>query len=118
MCYYVYIIVSEVDGTFYKGSCADYEKRLAEHNAGLSRYTSAKVLWRLFYIELHSNKKEPDHFRARVPLSVSNAIKASYSPITSNSTSATLLLPKSMLALKVPTSFTSSTMLMRRRSIS
>ena len=57
MCYYVYIIVSEVDGTFYKGSCADYEKRLAEHNAGLSRYTSAKVPWRLFYVELHPDKQ-------------------------------------------------------------
>ena len=57
MPYYVYILLSEVDGTFYKGSASDYLKRFAEHNAGVSRYTSAKMPWKLIYVEEHPDKK-------------------------------------------------------------
>jgi putative endonuclease len=51
MAYYVYIIESISDGTFYKGYTTDYLKRLAEHNAGESQYTSRKTPWRLVYVE-------------------------------------------------------------------
>ena len=56
--YYVYIIQSEVDGSFYKGFTTDYLKRLAAHNAGLSTYTSRKIPWKLMYVEELPSKKE------------------------------------------------------------
>jgi putative endonuclease len=40
--HYVYIIESLVDGTYYNGYSNDYERRLVEHNAGLSEYTSKR----------------------------------------------------------------------------
>jgi putative endonuclease len=54
--YYVYIIRSLKDGTFYKGYSSDYEKRLEEHNLGLSTYTSTKLPWELVYVESHIKK--------------------------------------------------------------
>ena len=57
MPYYVYILKSEKDGTYYKGSSDNYLKRLEEHNAGLSQYTSYKTPWKLVYVEEHSNKR-------------------------------------------------------------
>lgn len=56
--YYVFILKSEVDGTYYKGFTEDYIKRLKEHNAGLSKYTSGKMPWELIYVESHSAKTD------------------------------------------------------------
>jgi putative endonuclease len=56
--YFVYILISQKDGTFYKGYTSDYQKRLDEHNAGLSKFTSTKLPWQLFYVECHSTKQE------------------------------------------------------------
>ena len=50
--HYVYIIVSLKDGTFYKGYTTNYLKRLDEHYAGLSEYTSNKTPWVLRYVEM------------------------------------------------------------------
>ncbi|MCO5285520.1 MAG: GIY-YIG nuclease family protein [Chitinophagaceae bacterium] len=38
MGYYVYILRSEVDGTYYKGSTEAPVSRLQDHNAGRSYY--------------------------------------------------------------------------------
>ena len=56
--FYVYIIESLMDGTFYKGFSTDYEKRLREHNDGESQYTSSKRPWKLVYVEIHETKTE------------------------------------------------------------
>ena len=56
--YYVYIIESLIDGTLYKGYTTNYMRRLNEHNAGESRYTSKKVPWRLVYVECCKTKTE------------------------------------------------------------
>ena len=56
MNHYVYIIESLVDGTYYKGYTTDYERRLSEHNAGLSVFTSKKIPWHLVYVELCPGK--------------------------------------------------------------
>ncbi len=61
MSYYVYIIQSEIDGTYYKGSSEHPLHRLQEHNAGLSHYTSAKMPWRLIYIEVLPTKSMLEH---------------------------------------------------------
>jgi putative endonuclease len=57
MPYYVYILRSYVDGTFYKGVTTDYHKRLEEHNGALSTYTSTKIPWELFYVELQPDRR-------------------------------------------------------------
>ena len=58
MAWYVYMIQSEVDGTYYKGSSEDPFHRLIEHNSGLSTYTSNKRPWRLVYVEELPSKKD------------------------------------------------------------
>ncbi len=57
MIYYVYILKSQVDGTYYKGITMDYAKRLMEHNSGQSGYTSHKIPWEMIYAEIHPDKK-------------------------------------------------------------
>ena len=53
--YFVYIIKNE-QGIFYKGFTQDVEKRVFEHNNGLSRYTSAKGPWVLVYFKEFETK--------------------------------------------------------------
>ncbi len=55
--FYVYILKSQIDGTYYKGVTMDYLKRLKEHNSGLSEYTSRKMPWKMIYVESHSSKR-------------------------------------------------------------
>ncbi len=56
--YYVYIIQSSVDGSFYKGFTTDYLKRLQAHNEGKSTYTAHKIPWKLVYLEKFDSKTE------------------------------------------------------------
>ena len=58
MSYFVYIIQSEVDNTYYKGYTQNPEQRLCQHNNGKSRYTSNKTPWKLVYLEEYQTKKE------------------------------------------------------------
>lgn len=57
MPFYVYIIKSEVDGNFYKGSSQNPVVRLIQHNRGESLYTSRKLPWTLVYVEECPDKK-------------------------------------------------------------
>jgi predicted GIY-YIG superfamily endonuclease len=47
MKHYVYLIKSDKDGSIYTGCTDNIEKRLDEHNAGLSQYTKTKMPWML-----------------------------------------------------------------------
>ncbi|MFN8208978.1 MAG: GIY-YIG nuclease family protein [Bacteroidales bacterium] len=49
--YFVYVLKSEVDGSFYKGYTQNLEVRIKEHNSGKSPYTSRKIPWKLVYSE-------------------------------------------------------------------
>ncbi len=64
----------------------------------------------------------PSHDQKKPPPLLEKVFKAllldDYSATTSNSTSVWLPLPKSIVALYFPSSFTSSVILIRRRSIS
>lgn len=64
-----YIIKSELTDRYYRGSCKDFEKRLAEHNAGKTRSTKAYRPWVKQYIEEFSNKtdalKREKYFKTR-----------------------------------------------------
>ena len=54
----VYIIRSHTTGTFYKGFCEDFERRLADHNAGRVTSTKHGRPWHRHYVETFSNKTE------------------------------------------------------------
>ena len=58
MKYFVYIIESLQDGTYYKGFTTDYENRLREHNDGQSRFTSTKLPWKIVYVEAFATKRQ------------------------------------------------------------
>jgi putative endonuclease len=47
--YYVYILESLKDGSFYFGQTQDLDSRLARHNAGLEKYTSKKTPWKILW---------------------------------------------------------------------
>ena len=56
MPYYVYIIQSLKDGTYYTGSTQDLDARVQRHNQGRSKYTKPKRPWKLVYSEEHPNR--------------------------------------------------------------
>ena len=58
MAYYVYIIQSFADNTFYKGYTEQPLKRLTQHNAGEMNYTSKKTPWKLVGLLIFASKKE------------------------------------------------------------
>jgi len=68
MSYFVYIIESLKDGTYYVGSTQAITKRLERHNQGRSNYTKSKRPWKLAFCENH-----PDRSSARTR---ENEIKA------------------------------------------
>ena len=58
MSFYVYMLQSDIDGTYYKGSTIYPFKRLEQHNLGFSTYTRSKRPWRMVYVEQLDSKKE------------------------------------------------------------
>jgi putative endonuclease len=57
MPFYVYILQSEIDLSFYKGFSEDVVKRLIQHNDGQSAYTKNKRPWKLVYFEELPDKR-------------------------------------------------------------
>jgi len=55
--YYTYILKSRKDSTFYIGSTKDPLKRLAQHNAGKSRYTKGHRPYEIVYKEGFDNRR-------------------------------------------------------------
>ncbi|QLH48100.1 MAG: GIY-YIG nuclease family protein [Bacteroidota bacterium] len=58
MGWFVYILTSQKDGDFYKGITQNIERRLEEHNSGLSKFTSTKRPWHLVYSKEYESKRE------------------------------------------------------------
>ncbi len=58
MTYFIYILRSEMDGSFYVGYTANLEARVWEHNEGRTGYTSKKRPWQLVYSEQFENKTD------------------------------------------------------------
>jgi putative endonuclease len=56
--YYVYIIQSLKDGSYYKGYSENPISRLNQHNEGKSHYTSLKCPWKLIDLEQYLTKSE------------------------------------------------------------
>ena len=58
MAYYVYILKSLVDESFYKGFTENPVQRLMQHNNGEMNYTSKKTPWKMVCILEFLTKKE------------------------------------------------------------
>jgi len=56
MTYYLYIIQSAMDGSFYIGSTQNLDERLARHNQGRSKFTKPRRPWKLVYHEEHPDR--------------------------------------------------------------
>ena len=56
--YFTYILKSEVKNNHYYGHTSDLEKRLLNHNSGLSRFTKAYIPWKLIYFEKFDTRSE------------------------------------------------------------
>ncbi len=56
--YFVYVLKSLVNGRLYNGSTKDLKRRLFEHNAGKSRYTSLTRPFKLVYKEAYNTRSE------------------------------------------------------------
>ncbi len=54
--FYVYILQSKKDYSFYVGQTDDLEVRVARHNDGGSKYTSSKKPWELVYFETYGTR--------------------------------------------------------------
>ena len=55
--WYVYVLESQQDKSWYIGCTNDLKKRFHEHNTGKSTYTRTKMPWKLIYYEASFNKK-------------------------------------------------------------
>jgi putative endonuclease len=58
MEYWVYILQSEKDGSYYIGYTSDLDERIRRHNHGKSSYTKARVPWKLIYQEVFTTRSE------------------------------------------------------------
>ena len=59
MEFFVYIVYNELGDKYYIGQTYCLEKRIAEHNAGLSKYTSKyKGGWKMVYFEKYDSRAE------------------------------------------------------------
>ena len=56
--FYVYIIESEFDSSFYIGFTSDLGNRLQKHNSARTGYTRRKQPWVLKYFEEFDHKKD------------------------------------------------------------
>jgi len=54
--YFVYLLQSERDKTFYIGSTGDIKNRIKEHNKGKTKSIKHKLPMKLIYFEAYANK--------------------------------------------------------------
>lgn len=60
--YFVYILESGLDGSYYVGSTHDIVQRLQRHNQGRAAVTKPKRPWRLVWQKSFSDKHEAIRF--------------------------------------------------------
>ena len=56
--YYVYVLQSEKDGSYYLGQAGNLEKRIERHQEGRSPHTESGRPWRLVYKEEFESRAE------------------------------------------------------------
>jgi predicted GIY-YIG superfamily endonuclease len=60
--HYTYILWSSKSSNFYFGSTSNLEKRLEEHNKGLSKSTAPYAPWKLVWFAAFENRKLAEDF--------------------------------------------------------
>lgn len=58
MNFFVYILQSQVNNSFYKGSTDDLKRRFSEHNEGKSPSTKRYAPWNLVWYASKKNRSE------------------------------------------------------------
>lgn len=56
--FYVYVLQSLKDFSFYIGQCDDLDRRMSKHFDGFSKYTASKRPLRLVYFEMYFSRSE------------------------------------------------------------
>jgi putative endonuclease len=56
--FYVYILQSRKDFSYYIGQCDDLDARMSKHSDGFSKYTLSKRPLRLVYFEVFKSRSE------------------------------------------------------------
>jgi putative endonuclease len=56
--FYAYILKSLKDGTYYKGSTDNLQKRIKQHNSGKVKYTKGHLPYKLHYFEEFETRSE------------------------------------------------------------
>jgi len=56
--YFTYVLVSEIDKSWYIGYSSNLEKRLIDHNSGKTITTNRKKPWKILYYEVSFNKED------------------------------------------------------------
>ena len=56
--FFVYILQSLKDLSFYIGQCDDLDFRMSKHSEGMSKYTASKRPLRLIYFEVYPTRTE------------------------------------------------------------
>ena len=56
--YYVYILVSTVDGSLYTGQTQDLQVRMKRHNTGRVKSSRSRAPYRLAYVEEYATRAE------------------------------------------------------------
>lgn len=62
--HYVYIIQSEIDGSYYSGYSRDPKQRIIDHNYGKNKSTIARKPWKLVTYLAFSDKKKALDFES------------------------------------------------------
>ena len=54
----MYILKSDIDGSFYTGQCQNIQERVQRHNQGYTKSTKARIPWQLVYYESFRTRRE------------------------------------------------------------
>ena len=54
--FFVYVLETEIDKSWYIGYTSNLARRIVEHNSGDSYYTKRKKPWNIIYYEVSFNK--------------------------------------------------------------
>ncbi|MDO8523476.1 MAG: GIY-YIG nuclease family protein [bacterium] len=60
--YYVYILQSQNDKSFYTGVTEDLKRRISEHNSGSNKYSNSKRPFKLVWYSAFLEKKKAYDF--------------------------------------------------------
>lgn len=73
--YYVYILRSEKDGSYYSGTTTDLKRRFYEHNAGLAKYSKGKTPYKIAWYGAFTEKEVAYNFEQYLKSSSGHAFR-------------------------------------------